>query len=241
MEVSHNTIFHFLYVYGILPKWLPETVPISWLIIIFLIVFARLATRNLQRVPSGMQVFAEWFVEQMDNFVVGIIGEHGRKFTAYVGSLFVYILLNNLMIQIPGFNAPIANANTTIAFAVVTFFVVQMSGISANGIIGYLKHLAGSPKDMIGWCLAPLMFPLEVISEFAKPLSLSMRLFGNIFGEDMVILILMALAVHACYYVPVHLPMMLFGVFGGTVQALVFTMLTCVYIVIMTSHADEHH
>lgn len=239
MEVSHGTIFHFLYYYGILPKWLPETVPISWLIIIGLGVFGYFASRNLQRIPTGWQLLAEMYIEAMRHFVTGIVGPHGKKFVPYIGSLFIYILLNNMMIQVPGFNAPTADANTTIAFAVVTFFVIQGAGISANGIVGYVKHFAGSPKDLLGWVMVPLMLPLELIGELAKPLSLSMRLFGNIFGEDMVILILMALAVHALHMIPVQIPMMLFGVFGGTVQALVFVMLTCVYLVILTAH-DEH-
>lgn len=237
---EHYTIMHFLYYYGILPEWLPEVVPISWIVILLLGVMSYFLTRNLDRMPGKTQVLGEWIVEAFENFVVGIVGSHGKKFVAFVGALFLFILGQNLMIQIPGFNAPTANANTTIALAVITFFVVQFTGISANGFFGYLKHFAGSPKDVTGWVLAPLMFPLEIIGELAKPLSLSMRLFGNIFGEDAVILILIGIAINALYFIPVHLPMALFAIFGGTVQALVFAMLTCIYIVIMTAHGDDH-
>ncbi|OQY26986.1 MAG: ATP synthase F0 subunit A [Candidatus Cloacimonetes bacterium 4572_55] len=238
---EHATIFHFLYELGILPKWLPEVIPISWIVIIILGVAAYFSTRKLERLPGSMQMFGEWVVETFEKFAAGIIGPHGKKFAPFIGSLFLFILGQNLMIQIPGFNAPTANANTTIALAVITFFVVQFSGLSANGISGYFLHLAGSPKDAVGWALFPLMFVLEVIGELAKPLSLSMRLFGNIYGEDAVILILMGIAAHTLYFIPVHLPMALFAIFGGTVQALVFAMLTCIYLSIMTSHGDEHH
>ncbi len=237
----HPTILHFLFTMGILPHWLPEVVPISWIVIILLAFIAKMLTSNLQVIPGQAQAWGEWIVENFEQFVTGIVGEQGRKFVPYVGSIFLFIWLQNMMIQIPGFNAPTADANTTIPLALITIIVVQLHGITSNGILGYLHHLAGSPKDLTGWILAPLMFVLESIGEMAKPLSLSMRLFGNIFGEDAVILILMGMAAHSLYFIPVHLPMAFFGVFGGTVQALVFSMLTCIYLQIMSGHGHEAH
>ena len=236
----HPTLLRYLLGLEKYPDWV-EISLLSWMVILFLSGISIYLTRDLKQIPGRAQAFAEWIVEFFESFVVGIVGDHGRKFVPYVGSLFMFILFQNMLIQIPGFNAPTANANTTVSLAVITFIIVQFHGVSVNGIKGYLHHFAGSPHDVTGWALAPLMFPLELIGEFAKPLSLSMRLFGNITGEDTVIIILMGLAVHSLYYIPVHIPMAFFGIFGGTVQALVFSMLTCIYLKIMSGHGEEHH
>jgi F-type H+-transporting ATPase subunit a len=137
---------------------------------------------------------------------------------------------------IPIFKSPTANINVTFSCALTVFIYYHSQGIRKQGIFNYLKHFAGP----VLW-LAPIMIPIEVIGHFARPVSLSFRLFGNIFGEDTIILILAGLVP---FIVP--LPMMLLAVFTSLIQTLVFIMLSSVYIAgaIAHEHAhdeDEHH
>ena len=194
-------------------------------------------TRNLQPVPGRLQSALEWVVERLDAFVVGIIGPGGERYTPFVGTLFLFILLNNLIGMVPGAVAPTSSLNTTVALALVTFFYVQYQGIRAHGVWGRLKHLAGPIP-----ALAPLMIPLEIIGELSRPLSLSIRLFGNILGEETVIIILAGLAylVAGVFPIPYQFPMLIFGLFTSFVQALVFSILACVYLS-LTAGVEEHH
>lgn len=236
--LEHGTWLHFLYTYGILPKWIPEAVPVTWLIIVILSVLAILATRRMERIPSGLQNAAEWVYQALDGFVRNIMGgEKGSKYTPVIGPIFIFILALNLFGVIPGFMSPTANINTTVALALFAFFVVQYYGIREAGVKNYVMHFLGEPI----W-LAPLMLPLHIIGELARPLSLSIRLFGNIFGEDMVIaiLILIVIQVLGKLLIPIQFPMLLFAVFTSFVQALVFSMLTSIYIAVALGDHSEH-
>ncbi|MBI3947486.1 MAG: F0F1 ATP synthase subunit A [Armatimonadetes bacterium] len=194
-------------------------------------------TRRLQIIPNRAQVGLELIIGGLNEFVRGIIGPGGERHTPFVGALFLYILLNNLLGLFPGAVAPTSNLNTTVGLALVTFFYVQYQGIRAHGLIGRLKHLAG-PAPF----LAPLMVPVELIGELARPLSLSIRLFGNIFGEEQVVVRLAMLSYFVLGFIPIpyQFPMMIFGIFTAVVQALVFSMLTCVYLS-LTAGEEEHH
>ncbi len=130
------------------------------------------------------------------------------------------LLFSNFLGLIPGFLAPTSNLNSTAAPALVVFAVYQYIGIRKHGA-GYIKHFFLGP---VSW-LAPLMLIIELIGHFARPLSLSMRLFGNIFGEDLVIIILFMLVP---FLVP--LPMFFLGLFTSALQAYVFMMLSMIYI-----------
>lgn len=209
----------------------------SGIVIVLLSVLSYLGTRRMQPIPGRLQNALELIVGGLNEFVKGIIGPGGEKHTPFVATIFLYILLNNLIGMIPGALAPTSSLNTTVALALLTFLYVQYQGIRAQGVWGRLKHLAG-PVPM----LAPLMVPIEIIGELARPLSLSIRLFGNIFGEEQVIVILAGLAYFILPFLPVpyQLPMMVFGIFTSFVQALVFTMLTCVYLS-LTAGSEEHH
>ncbi|NLC58046.1 MAG: F0F1 ATP synthase subunit A [Armatimonadetes bacterium] len=208
----------------------------SGVVIAILGVISYLGTRKLRPIPGRLQNLLEFAVESLNNFVVGIVGPGGEKHTPFVGALFLYILFSNLIGMVPGAMAPTASLNTTVALALLTFIYVQYHGIKAHGVIGRLKHLAGPIPAM-----APLMFPIELIGELARPLSLSIRLFGNIFGEEQVIVILAGLAYFVLPFVavPYQFPMMVFGLLTSTVQALVFSMLACVYIR-LSAGEDEH-
>jgi F-type H+-transporting ATPase subunit a len=213
----------------------PEGLVASLLTALTIGVVAALLLRNLRRVPTRAQAAFELLYERLDEFVRELIGPHYKRYFPLVGTLFFYILFMNWAGVIPGWLSPTANINVTAGLAVVIILYVQYEGLRVNGLKGYLKHFAGEP-----WWLAPMNFPLHIIGEVARVLSLSVRLFGNIFGEDVIIVILLGLGLMFTKgLVPFQAPMVLFAVFTGFVQALVFTILTCIYLALMTSH--EHH
>ncbi|NCO35908.1 MAG: F0F1 ATP synthase subunit A [Armatimonadetes bacterium] len=217
---------------------LPNYIVVSWFIILALVVFAVMATRRLSLVPSKLQCVAELIVDGLNKYLASIIGADGPRYAPLISTLFVYILCLNLAGLIPGLVSPTAFPNTTIALALITFVSVQTIAIWKTGFANYVKHLCGEPL----W-LAPLAFPIHVIGELAKPLSLAFRLLGNIFGEDMVIvqLVAMGAAIMAVIHfpLPVQLPLMAFGLFTSFVQALVFATLGAIYIALFISHGDH--
>jgi len=244
-SLEHPTWLHFLIAKRILPEWMPEMVPVTWLVILILSVTAIVASRRLKvRNPGRFQIALEYIVASLDGFVRNIVGEEAKVLTPIVGTLFIFIFSLSIFGLIPGFISPTANPNTTVALALLAFVLVQYFAISRQGFINYVKHFVGDP-----WWLGPLMVPLHIIGELAKPLSLSIRLFGNIFGEETVIavfvlIVMQVLAVgqqHVPVPVPIQLPMMLFAIFGGFIQSLVFSMLVCIYIAVALQGHEEHH
>ncbi len=222
-----------------------ENVFFSVLIAIFLGVVSYAASRRPQLVPRGLQNFMEMVVEGLSNFVCGILGEEGRHFVPFLGTLFVYILCMNLFGLIPGMKSPSSSIDTTAALAITVFVYVQYTGIRRLGVLGYLDHFAGNPRDAIGFALVPLMFPLHIISELAKPLSLSLRLFGNILGEDVLIAVFVGLGVttvaflHLPIGIPLHFPFIFLAMLTSVVQALVFASLSTIYILMMLPHKEH--
>ncbi len=207
-----------------------ELVPIimSVGIIVFLGMFSILATRRLQKVPGRLQAFLEIIVEGLENFVKSQMGRVAGPFIPFIGTLFIYIFIMNMLGQIPLFHSPTSNFNTTIALTLIVFFVTHYQGIKNNGIFGYLKHMAGKPI----W-LAPLVFPLHVMQELlSRPLSLSMRLFGNIMGEDTIIAIFIGMSPLLLGFIPIpmHMPMVFLALLGSTIQAMIFSLLASFYI-----------
>ena len=211
----------------------------SALVIVVLAAFSVLATRRLATIPSSrLQNLVELVVSSLNGFVVGIIGPKGEKYTPFVGTLFIYIFALNLLGLVPGFKSPTSGLSITIGLALVVFVVYNVAGIREVGAGPYLKHLAGEPI----W-LAWLMLPIHIIGELARPLSLSIRLFGNIFGEETVLMILAGMTYVIIPYVvaiPTQFPIMLFDVFIAFVQALVFSMLTAIYISVAITGHEEH-
>lgn len=207
----------------------------DYLILCFLLAFAFLGgalwLRPRIRVeePGKIQLMLEAIVEGLLGLLHDIVGPKGRPFLALVGTLGLFILCANLLGLIPGFKSPTANLNVTAGCAVVAFLYYNYQGIREQGLLRYLKHFAGPIPLM-----APIMFPIEILSHFSRILSLSIRLFGNIFGEDLVILILASL-------VPllVPLPMMFLAIFTSVLQAFVFVMLTIIYLSGAVA-AEEH-
>lgn len=207
----------------------PEYVTYSYVVMLILALSALLVRRRLQLVPRGMQNVLEVAVESLLKIVDATMGKDGERYFPLIATLGLFILLSNLLGLIPGFMSPTSNLNTTAACAIIVFFIYNYEGIRVHGLGAYLKHFMG-PMPL----LAPLMFPIEIISHLARPLSLSMRLFGNIFGEDKVLFILFLLVP---FFVP--LPMMAFAIFTSFLQAFVFMLLSMIYIGGAIEHAHE--
>jgi len=199
---------------------IPAHVVFAIIIAFIITVFLWLISRKPKIIPTPIQSFAETLYTMFENIIVDIIGEEGKRYIPMIGTIGFFIFFCNVAGLFPGFESPTANLNVTAGSAVFVFLYYNFMGVRRNGVLKYLRHFAGPYL----W-LAPLMFPIEIISHFSRPLSLSVRLFGNIMGEDMVILILASLIP---YIVP--LPMMALAIFTSFVQAMVFTMLSIVYI-----------
>lgn len=219
-------------------EWVP--IIMSATIIIFLGIFFILATRRLRKIPGKLQAFLEIVVEGLENFTKSQMGRAAGPFIPFIGTLFIYIFAMNMLGQIPLFHSPTSNFNTTIALTLIVFFVTHYQGVKNNGVMGYLKHMAGKPI----W-LAPLVFPLHLMQEIlSRPLSLSMRLFGNIMGEDTIIAIFVGLSPFLLGLIPIplHLPMVFLALLGSTIQAMIFSLLASFYIAgAIGIHEEEHH
>lgn len=224
-----------------------ENVVFSWTIALGLVLIAFLGTRKKSEVPGPCQNFLEAVAEGLENFVTDVLGERGKKFVPFIGTLFLYILCQNLIGIVPGMKSPTSSLNTTVALAVSVFFYVQWTGLYENGLLGYFDHLMGSPRDLVGWIMVPLNLPLHILEEFIKPLSLSLRLFGNVLGEDSLIAAFVTLGIGALafFHLPVGLPLqfpfLMLALLTGTIQAVVFAILSTIYISLMLPHEEHGH
>jgi F-type H+-transporting ATPase subunit a len=187
-------------------------------------------------------------VEGLYNFIIDILGpKYGPRYVPFLGTLFIYILAMNLFGLIPFMDSPTSSLNVTVALALVVFIYSQYIGFKELGPLGWLDHMAGSPRTAIGWGLVPLMLPIHLMGELAKPISLACRLFGNIFGEDMLLVAFCSLgitilaATHLPIGIPLHLPFIFLALLTSTLQALVFTVLRTIYFLLMLPHDDHAH
>ena len=191
----------------------------TWLVMGILIVLAFLASRSVNLIPSGIQNFMETVVAGVEKLIEDTMGDEGKAYFPLIATFALFILVSNLIALIPGFYPPTANLNTNAALALTVFAMTHVIGFKKHGF-AYLKHFMGP----ILW-LAPLIFIIEIIGHLARPLSLSLRLFGNMYGHEIVLMIFFAL-------VPLFLPipMMLMGVLVAFIQTFVFTLLAMIYI-----------
>lgn len=225
-----------------------ELVIYSMFVALIISVIAISVANNWQMIPGPLQALVETWVEHAWNFFCGILGpKYGPRFVPFLGTLFVYIYMMNIFGLIPFMHSPTANLNVTVAMALTVFVYVQFTAFRELGVLGWLDHMAGSPRDMVGWILVPLMMPVHLIGEIAKPISLSCRLFGNIFGEDMLLVGFATLgvsalsALHLPFGLPLQVPFMfLAALITSPVQALVFTMLSTIYFLLMLPHDHDH-
>lgn len=200
----------------------------AWLVMAILIVGTAAMAKGIQLIPTKGQNLLELIVDGLENFMVDITGEEGRTFFPYIATVFLFIFISNLLGLLPGFFSPTANLNTTLALALCTVVLTHAIGVKFHGA-KYLKHFLGPVP-----ALAPLMILLEVIGHLARVMSLSVRLFGNIFGKEMILAILFGLA--GLYLAP--LPILFLGILVSFIQAVVFTLLSIVY---FTGAMEEAH
>jgi len=185
------------------------------------VIVARLATKKLQIVPSGLQNVMEATVQGILAIGKDVANEEiARKYLTLAGSLAIFIFFGNVLGIIPGFESPTGNVNLTLTLALIVFLYYHYEGIKAQGLVHYIAHFAGPVK----W-LAPLMFPVEILSHFSRIISLAFRLFGNIKGDDLFLAVLLMLA-------PWVFPLAGYALltFSAFLQAFVFMVLTYVYL-----------
>jgi len=215
-----------------LPPHVSNAIIVSLILLIVVIIGYRQLKRSEDEAIPEPRVtfrnFVEMLVEGISGIIMDTMGPRGREFILIVGTLAIFILFNNLSGLVPGFLPATDNVNTTFACSLTVFVMTQYYGFREHGI-KYLKHFVGP-----FWWLAPLMVPIELIGQLARPLSLGLRLFGNITGDHLVTAIFFGL-------VPllVPLPVMFLGLFVAFVQTFVFILLSMAYFSGAIAH-EEH-
>ncbi|OCQ95018.1 F0F1 ATP synthase subunit A [Oscillatoriales cyanobacterium USR001] len=210
----------------------------SWVVIALLVVASIAATRNIQRIPNGMQNFMEYAFEFVRDLAKNQLGEKEyRPWLPFIGTLFLFIFVSNWsgalvpwkLIKLPvgELAAPTNDINTTVALALLTSLAYFYAGFSKRGLGYFKKYIEPTP----------ILLPIAILEDFTKPLSLSFRLFGNILADELVVAVLVLLVP---LFVP--LPVMLLGLFTSAIQALVFATLAGAYIhEAIEGHGEEHH
>ena len=229
-EQFHGTPFA-----AFLVRW--EKVIFSLIIVAGIIAFACAASRRKSLIPGKLQSAGEVIVSGFDDFVCGIIGHEGRRFTPFIGTLFIYILAMNLSGLIPFMKSSTSSWSTTLALALCVFGYLQYTALKELGFFGYIYHLMERPKGILAFSVViPIMLLfLHIVSELIRPISLSLRLRSNIWGDDMLLTVLYGFGLGA-------LPLLLFNIvlaiLAAVVQAGVFCLLTTIYFTLVLSHED---
>jgi F-type H+-transporting ATPase subunit a len=196
---------------------------------IIVVVFALLRPLLSMDRPGKFQHIFELIFGFLGEQTDDVVGHRGRPFMAFFGVLFIFILFANLIGLIPTFESPTMFPPVPLGLALATMLYYNLMGIKQQGLLHYLGHFAGPI-----WWLAPLMFPIEIISNLARPLSLTVRLYANMFGGEKVTMAFMGL-------IPLIIPIPFLGlhIFVGILQAYVFMLLTMVYVSEVLPH-EEH-
>jgi len=191
----------------------------TWVGMALLFTFAWIVRKRIALIPGHAQNFAEVLVGGLEKQVVDTLGDEGRRFVALLSGLFIYILGMNLMGLIPGFDAPTANINTNVGMALFVFLYYQYEGIR-RWRLHYIHHFLGPQKALI-----PLMLPIEIVSHLTRPVSLTFRLFGNIRGEETVLILFFMMAPMVS-----TLPIYALFLLAKCLQAFIFFMLATYYL-----------
>jgi F-type H+-transporting ATPase subunit a len=207
----------------------PDYLVMVFIVAALLILLLGLVSRKPALVPGKRQDIAEMILQLFEGLIVDTIGPEGRKFVPVIGTVGLFIFGCNMIGLVPGFMSPTSKLNVTIGCALVVFFYYHAQGIKAQGL-KYFKHFTGPIP-----ALAPLMLPIEIISHFSRPVSLSMRLFCNIFAEELLIVIMASILP---FFLP--LPFMALSIFTALIQSFVFVLLSCIYIAGAIAHEEEH-
>ncbi|MBF0531927.1 MAG: F0F1 ATP synthase subunit A [Candidatus Omnitrophica bacterium] len=214
-----------------------ENLIYAFLVMGIITLFAFLATRKMKPVPGRLQAAAELLVGFIDDFVCMVIGPSGRKYTPFIGTLFLYIITMNLIGYIPFLKSPSADWSITLALALCVFVYVEFDSLRELGFVGYVDHMMGRPRGVLAFTviLPAAIFALHMMAEVLRPLTLSLRLRSNIWGDDMLLALLAGFGFQG-------LPLMLFSMFltlvGAVVQAIVFCLLTTVYFALIFNHEE---
>jgi F-type H+-transporting ATPase subunit a len=214
----------------VIPNYLVMTMLIvAFVTVLCLVMKSRLSVEN----PGRFQILLEDGVTAVISLLEEWIGPDGRRYLPVIATLGLFILLGNYAGLVPGLMAPTSNINVTVGLAITTWVYYHFQGFKKQGVVNYLKHFAVPPGAPV-W-MAPLMLVIELISHTSRLLSLSLRLFGNIFGEELVIVILGSIIP---FIVP--LPMMFLGLITGGLQAFIFVLLSIIYLQAAVAVEHEH-
>jgi F-type H+-transporting ATPase subunit a len=201
-------------------RLVPDYIVMSLIVVVLLSLFLGLMSRKLGLVPTKRQSFLELLYGMFEGLVTDTIGPDGRKFLPVIGTVGVFVFTANMLGLVPGLMSPTSKLNVTLGCACVVFVYYHWQGMKAQGAFKYLKTFAG---------------PIQLISHFSRPVSLSMRLFGNIFAEELLIVIIASIIP---FILP--LPFMALSIFTAVIQSFVFVLLSCIYISGAVAHEGEH-
>ncbi|SRR6056297_779702 len=196
-----------------------DTLIVSWVVVVFLVIAAKIIGSNLELVPGKVQNATELLLTSIEDQIEPMLPGEGRKFLPFIGTIFIFVGVSNLSGVLPGVPNPTADINTTLGLALLVFILMHFEGMRENGIWGYIKGFA-EPVF--------ILLPLNIISELAKPISHSFRLFGNIVGGGIIITLIYQAAP---WLIPIPLQAW-FDIFIGLIQALIFGMVAIAYIAV---------
>jgi len=198
------------------PLAVSETVVTTWALMLLLFLISWLSTRRLKLEPGPWQVAVEGIVGAIQDAIQAVLGEYSLRILPFVASLWIFLVLANLIGIIPGLGSPTGDLSTTAALAVLVFLSVHWYGIQIHGVKEYLRHYI-EPN--------PILLPFHVVSEVSRTVALAVRLFGNVFSLEMAALLVLLVA---GFLVPV--PVLLLHIVEALVQAYIFGMLALIYI-----------
>jgi F-type H+-transporting ATPase subunit a len=214
-----------------------ENVIFSFIAICVLSLVFYFAMRNAKTVPGKLQNAAEVCAGAIDDFVCGILGPGGRKYTPFIGTLFIYIIFMNLSGIVPFMKSSTASWSTTLALALCVFVYVQYTALKEQGIKGYVDHMMGKPRGFLVFTVVipVLLLFVHIVSELIRPISLSLRLRSNVWGDDMLLAIMAGFGAKG-------LPLLFFNtlivILAGIVQAVVFCLLSTIYFALAIPHEE---
>ncbi len=217
-----------------------ENIIFSFISIALISLTAIFASRKLEMVPPRLQSAFEMIVGGLDQFVCGILGPKGRRFTPFIGTLFIYILFMNLIGLVPFMKAPTSSWSVTLALAVCVFAYLQYTTIKELGLFGFVDHLMGRPRGVLAASVVIPVFMLflHILAELVRPISLSLRLRSNIWGDDMLLTILAGFGLKGALLLIFN---MFLALLAAVVQACVFCLLTTIYFALALTHDNENH
>lgn len=212
------------------------------------IIFMLRVSRKLvvKQVPGKLQIAMEMLCSSIKGFLFGLLGEHNKKHIPIFATFLMFIMICNMSGIIPFLCAPTAKYATTVTLAI--FIMIYYHYFSFElGWKHVLMHLLNNPSNLIMWILSPLFFCINSIEIFTRPLSLSLRLYGNMMGKDMLLGIFMIIGIQVTAAmipgtiigIPLHFPFLFLGLLLGVIQALVFTILSAIYLSLWTTHEEE--